>query len=105
MKSETMKLLQKISRQLKKEYKAKKVILFGSYTKGEQSEDSDVDLLIIADVNEGFYKRMATVRAIVRDLRNRLPLAPIVLTPEEIEKRLQMGDQFIKEIIEEGESL
>ena len=45
---------------------------------------------------------MATVRGLIRDLRNGLPVSPIVLTPKEVEKRVEIGDQFIIEIIEKG---
>lgn len=102
MNEEIIKRLRMISSHLKQEYKAERVILFGSYAKGKPTEDSDIDLLVISETNEGFYKRMASVRGIIRDLRNGLPIAPIVLTSQEIEGRLEMGDQFIKEIIEEG---
>lgn len=94
--------LRKISERLKKEYHAEKVILYGSYARGEASEDSDVDLFIIAPTKQRFFERMATVRGLIRDLRNGLPVAPIVLTPEEVEKRIKIGDQFIIEIIEKG---
>lgn len=97
--------LQKISERLKKEYHAEKVILFGSYATGEYTQDSDVDILVIAPTKERFFKRMASVKRLIRDLRNGLPIAPIVLTPEEIEKRKKVGDQFIIEILEKGLTL
>lgn len=91
-----------ISARLKKEYHAEKVILYGSYARGEATEDSDIDLFIIAPTNERFFERMATVVGIVRDLRKGLPLSPIVLTAKEVEEREKRGDQFIKEILEKG---
>jgi hypothetical protein len=45
---------------------------------------------------------MATARRHIRDLRNGLPLAPIVLTPEEVETRKKAGDQLIQDILETG---
>jgi len=97
--------LKKIADRLKRSYRAEKVILFGSYAIGEATEDSDVDLFIIAPTNERFFERMASIRRLIRDLRNGLPVAPIVLTPEEIEERKKMGDQFIAEILEKGLTL
>jgi predicted nucleotidyltransferase len=102
MNQEISEQLKKISERLKKEYHAEKVILFGSYATGEATEDSDVDLLVIAPTNERLVERMATVLEIVHDLYNGLPLSPIVLTSEEIEKRLKLGDQFVQEILEKG---
>ena len=94
--------LQKISERLKKEYHAEKVILFGSYARGDATEDSDVDLFIIAPTNERFFERMATVLGLIRDLKKGIPIEPIVLTAEEVEGRINIGDQFIQEIIEKG---
>jgi predicted nucleotidyltransferase len=97
--------LKKISERLKKEYLAEKVILFGSYARGDATEDSDIDLFIIAPTNERFFERMAAVLALVRDLYKGLALSPIVLRPEEVEERLRIGDQFVQEILEEGVEL
>ncbi len=102
MNQEIFERLRKISERLKKEYQAEKVILYGSYARGEATEDSDVDLFIIASTKERVFQRMATVRGLIRDLRNGLPVSPFVLTPKEVEKRLKIGDQFIIEIIEKG---
>src|SRR4030065_2948504 len=94
--------LTKISNRLKKEYHAQKVILFGSYATGKATKDSDVDLFIIASTEETFFERMATVKRLIRDLRNGFPVSPIVLTPKEVEKRKQVGDQFIRDILKSG---
>lgn len=102
MNQEIYERLKKISERLKREYSAEKVILFGSHARGEATEDSDIDLFIIAPTNERFFERMATVRGLIRDLRNGLPVSPIVLTPQEIEERKKRGDQFIRDILEKG---
>ena len=91
-----------MGKRIKKEYHAEKVILFGSYATGEATEDSDVDLLIVAPTKERFFERMATVRRLIRDLRNGLPVAPIVLTAKELEERKEAGDPFVQDILETG---
>ncbi len=100
--NEIMDRIRAISERLKKEYNAQEVILFGSYARGEATRDSDVDLFIIAPTKERFFERMATVLRLTRDLYYKLALEPIVLTKEEVEQRLQRGDQFVKQIVEEG---
>ena len=102
MSQEIHERLKKISERLKKEYHAEKVILFGSYATGKITEDSDVDILVIAPTEERFFERMATVLGLVRDLYNGLALSPIVLRAEEVAERLKRGDQFVKQIIEDG---
>ena len=94
--------LRTITKRLKEQYGAEEVILFGSYAKGTEREDSDIDLLIISDSRERFFERQATVRRLLRDLKKRIPISPIVLTPKEIEERKAHGDQFIKDILETG---
>jgi predicted nucleotidyltransferase len=95
-------LIKAIAKRLKEQYGAKEVILFGSYAKGKATDDSDIDLLVISDSKERFFERQATVRRLLRDLKKRIPVSPIVLTPEEIEERKRHGDQFINEILETG---
>jgi predicted nucleotidyltransferase len=95
-------LIKAIAKRLKEQYGAKEVILFGSYAKGKATDDSDIDLLVISDSKERFFERQATVRRLLRDLKRRIPVSPIVLTPEEIEERKRHGDQFINEILETG---
>jgi predicted nucleotidyltransferase len=54
---------------LRERYGAQRVILFGSAARGDESEHSDIDLLVIAETREKFYTRMATVLSVVRELR------------------------------------
>ena len=90
---------------LAEEIGPQKVILFGSYAYGEADGDSDVDLLIIADMPEDFFRRLAKVRKVLSGLHRGIPLDTIVLTPREVEERIEAGDQFIKEALERGEVL
>lgn len=105
MKRELKRHLQRIGKKIKQEYHAERVILFGSYARGDATEDSDVDLLVVARTKERFFERMASVRRLIRNLRDGLPVSPIVLTPGELEKRRQAGDPFVQEILETGVSL
>ncbi len=102
MNREISKRLRKIGKRLKEEYRAERVILFGSHATGKATKDSDIDLLVIAPTRERFFQRMATVRRLIRDLRNGLPVSPVVLTAKELEKRKEVGDPFIQDILETG---
>jgi predicted nucleotidyltransferase len=97
--------IKKIARQVVKAYQPEKIILFGSYAYGEPDADSDLDLLIIKKTSERFIDRWVTVRRIVSDPKRSMPFEPIVLTPDEVEERLAIGDQFVEEIVTEGEIL
>ena len=94
-----------IAQRLKERYGAERVLLFGSVARGEATEHSDVDMLIVAPTREGYYARLEAVRSIADDLQPGLPLSPIVLTREELEERLALGDQFYNEILRSGRDL
>ncbi len=103
--NKTRAVIQKIVHSLVAEYAPEKIILFGSYAYGQPNADSDIDLLIIKRTKERFFKRLDTVRQLATGTHPHIPFEPIVLTPEEVERRLQSGDQFLSEIIEKGEVL
>lgn len=94
-----------LCRTLVAEYSPSKIILFGSHAGGNPTEDSDIDLLIIKETNDRFLDRSRSVRRILSGKHKYIPLDPIVLTPDEIEGRLAIGDQFIGEIIAKGKVL
>ncbi|MDZ7290574.1 MAG: nucleotidyltransferase domain-containing protein [candidate division KSB1 bacterium] len=94
-----------IVERIKEKYQPDKIILFGSYAYGKPDASSDIDLLIVKETHEAFYKRWAEVCRIVSDLRHGIPFSPFVLTPKEWQSRLEISDPFIKEILEKGKML
>lgn len=46
--------IKKITTKIVKKYKPEKIILFGSFTWGKPTKDSDVDLLIIKNIKKKF---------------------------------------------------
>lgn len=104
-KSEFQDRIEVIAERLKRAYHAQTVILYGSRATGQASEESDTDLFIIAPTDERFFERIATVLRLLRGLYTGLGLSPIVLTPDEVQQRLNRGDPFVKEILESGVSL
>ena len=86
-------------------YSPERIILFGSFAYGEPDEGSDIDLLIIKDTEEPFLDRMFAVRRLVRELHLRVGFDPIIVTPAELEQRLNIGDQFLAEACQRGKTL
>lgn len=86
-------------------YTPQKVILFGSHARGDARPDSDIDLLIIKQTSERFIDRWAAVRRILSDPKRTVGLETLVFTPQEVSGRLAKGDQFLAQIIENGEVL
>jgi predicted nucleotidyltransferase len=95
--------LEDIKRRLVKEFDPQQIILFGSHAYGQPSADSDVDLLIVMDSHERPVARAARVSRLLRP--RPFPIDILVRTPEEIRYRLEIGDQFVREIFERGRVL
>lgn len=88
------------------EYQPQKIILFGSYAYGCPTIESDLDILIVKDTRENPIKRRVTVRRLLNIKDPDYPqFSSIVVTPKELDSRIRIGDQFIKEIIEKGKVL
>lgn len=98
-------IIRNISRALERDYAPERIVLFGSYAVGKQKTESDIDLLIVKRTSQPFYKRLATVRKIVSPMRAGMPFDPIVITPRELTTRLELGDQFLGDILRSGKTL
>jgi uncharacterized protein len=79
-----------------------KVILYGSYARGDFHEDSDVDLLIVKDTNERFVERISTALGITGA---RIPIEPIVYTPAELSQMRSRGSGLLADAEREGKVL
>ena len=92
-----------VTRQIVEKFKPQKIILFGSYAYGNPHPESDVDLLVVMDTT---LKESKQARQIDENLeRDLFGLDIIVRTPENLEKRLSWGDDFLKEITSRGQVL
>lgn len=97
-KRELTEKLPKIVEELKK-LKPLKIILFGSFARGDLRGGSDIDLLIVAeDLPERFLDRLTLV---CESLELPGDVDVLLYTPEEIE-RMKEGSPFIKRALREG---
>lgn len=85
-----------------REFGADRVTLFGSHVRGEVGEDSDVDLLIIGPLEGRSVDKSVEIRM---KLRPKFPVDLLVRTVEQVRERIAMGDEFLREIVEEGKVL
>lgn len=84
-------------------YKPKKIILFGSLANGLMKEGADIDLFIVKDDIPKYG--VDRIRQLDKMIHYRLATDFIVYRSDELEKRIKLGDPFIKNILEEGKVL
>lgn len=94
--------IEQFGKRIGEQFGAEKVILFGSHAEGTATEDSDVDLLVIIPFEGRSVDQSVKIRM---ELRPAFPVDLIVRTPEKVHQRIEMGDDFMREILEEGKVL
>lgn len=100
--TEVAAIISEIVEKIKKEYNPSKIILFGSYAYGTPKKDSDIDLFIVKDTDERKVDRFVSVKRIIYSPHRKIPVSPIVYTPEELRERRAMDDDFVGEILQKG---
>jgi predicted nucleotidyltransferase len=89
-----------VVRQIAIKFHPQKIILFGSYGRGNPRPESDVDLLVVMEPSEDVKRQSVIIRQSLEiDL---FGLDLIVRSPRVLEERIAMGDWFLREIIAEG---
>ena len=81
----TMNQIEELGRRIGHEFHAHRVVLFGSYASGAPTDDSDVDLLVVAETTLPPRKRYGAVRRLVADYPAAFDI--IVATPGEYARR------------------
>jgi predicted nucleotidyltransferase len=85
-----------------------RIILFGSYAKGNQNENSDIDLMVILDNNhvsktyEERLNKKISIRNLLLEINRKIPLDLLVYSKEELKLVKNRGNYFIDEIERTG---
>ncbi len=96
-------LISEMVSKIVKHFHPDKVILFGSRAWGVPTKESDLDLLVVMDIDGSPIRKAAEISRIARP--RFLPMDIIVRTSDEIEHRIGIGDPFIKRIMNHGKVL
>lgn len=92
-----------VVRQIIAMFRPQKIILFGSYAYGQPQPESDVDILVVMETDLKESKQALQIyRSLERDL---FGLDILVRTPENLAKRIRLGDNFLQEITSRGKVL
>jgi len=85
-----------------------RIILFGSHAKGNPTENSDVDIMVILDNNhvsktyEERLNKKVFIRNLVLEINRKIPLDILVYSREELNLMKKYGNYLIDEIEKTG---
>ena len=80
-------------------YQPERIILFGSWARGDFSQGSDIDILVIKKTRARFIDRIEHVLALTR---TDMDLEILVYTPEELQRMQDRLNPFVLEVMETG---
>jgi predicted nucleotidyltransferase len=96
-----MAAIQQVADYIAQTFEPQKIILFGSYAYGEPKPWSDVDLLVVKEVDDP--KQMQ--KEINLSFIDPFGLDILVRTPQELAHRIPLGDYFLRDIVTKGKVL
>ncbi len=95
--------IDEISMKIVKNINPEKIILFGSYAKGNYSEDSDLDLIIVKQSDLPKHKRGIEIRRLFYGFL--IPMDLKIYTPEEFENELKNKYSFLNSAIKDSKTI
>jgi predicted nucleotidyltransferase len=96
------KAIDNVVKQIVDKFKPQRIILFGSYARGNPRPESDVDLLVVMDTP---LREVQQAIQISQEIDYRFGLDLIVHTPTYLAERVKMGDWFLMDVLKEGKVL
>lgn len=88
--------------EIAREFHPDRIVLFGSYAYGKPRPWSDLDLLVVMPFTGSPFRQAGIILGHVVRAVGVVPLDLIVRTAQEVDERIQMGDSFMRDIIEHG---
>jgi predicted nucleotidyltransferase len=79
--------------------------LFGSRARGEQTEESDLDVLVLVQKKDRALCRRIVEESLEVDLTYGISLAPTILSDEEYQQNRDYGTPFYHNVEREGVAL
>ena len=95
--SKIMESIKKYIEKISKYYKIEAIILFGSYAKGTENENSDIDIAIISSDFNDIIEDGAKLIGLTWKIDTRIEPHPI--TTEDYQK---ISNPFVREVIDTG---
>jgi len=96
-------LINSAMRLLVEEAQPERIILFGSYARGDFTRDSDLDLLVIVLVVEDGIEEMARLRLVLREVP--MALDVVLYSRDEVKERRHLRGTMLYHALHEGRVL
>ncbi len=96
-------VIDRMVRRIVKRFDPDRIILFGSHARGTAGPDSDVDLLVVMEVDGSKREKQLEIRLALHDFR--VPKDVIVTTPEEFAWRKEIPGTIERPAAREGKVL
>jgi predicted nucleotidyltransferase len=96
-------LIQEASRLLVETARPEKIILFGSYARGDFSEDSDLDFLVILSAVEDTFEEMTRLERVLLSLP--VPVDVLVYSADDVRERAHLRGTVLYHALREGKVL
>ena len=90
------------SSELARRFRPQKIVLFGSHAARKAAVDSDVDMLVVMPHKGPAAMQAARIR---QQVRAPFALDLIVRSPVALERRLKLGDSFLRGVMSQGNVL
>jgi len=94
--------LQACIRAFDKVLPVERVLLFGSYARGESTPDSDVDLCVVTNGIETQQSAARTLRRAIGRIRNKPALSLVPISSSRLAEKRRIRDPFFETILREG---
>lgn len=95
--------VQQFADRIRRQFNPERIILFGSYARGEQTFDSDVDLLVVIDAKGSLRKLSVEIGVALSD--REIPLDLVVVTPKQYERGKNQIGNIVQPAVSEGRVL
>jgi len=95
----TNKIVKRFINVIIKKFNLKKIIIFGSFARGDYHKGSDLDLIIVGEFKERFIDRIGKI---IELNDSDLEIDVMVYTEEEFQKMIRERRPFIEQALEEG---
>jgi len=93
-------LVKRVIDRLVRAFAPERIVLFGSYAKGTSAPDSDVDLLVIADLEGDPEQHLRRAHQLASDCFP--PVDVVIATPEEVAAAPTAPSPFLQSVLETG---